>query len=45
MLGEGYRGELEEATLASVARDADYIKALAVSQSAETPMLAFDIAN
>ena len=42
VLGEGYRGELEEATLASVARDADYIKALAVSQSAETPMLAFD---
>jgi biopolymer transport protein ExbB len=41
-IGEGYRGELEEVTLASVARDADYIKALAASQAPETPMLAFD---
>ena len=42
VLGEGYRGEMEEATLAAAARDADYIKALAASQAAETPMLVFD---
>ncbi len=42
VIGEGYRGEMEEATLASVARDADYIKALASSQAAETPMLAIE---
>jgi biopolymer transport protein ExbB len=41
-IGAGFRGELEEVTLAGVARDADYIKALAVSQAAETPMLVFD---
>jgi biopolymer transport protein ExbB len=41
VIGEGYRGEMEEATLAGVARDADYIKALASSQAPETPMLVF----
>jgi biopolymer transport protein ExbB len=42
VIGEGYRGELEEVTLANAPRDADFIKALAVSQTAESPMLVFD---
>jgi biopolymer transport protein ExbB len=42
VVGEGYRGELEELTLAGVARDADFIKALAVSQAPETPMVLFE---
>ncbi len=42
VLGETFRGEMEEATLAAVARDADYIKALAASQAAETSMLVFE---
>ena len=42
VMGETYRGELEEVTLASAPRDADFIKALASSQAAESPMLLFD---
>jgi len=42
VIGEGYRGELEEVTLAGVAREADFIKALASSQAPESPMLVFD---
>ncbi|MEI6299804.1 MAG: DUF2341 domain-containing protein [Betaproteobacteria bacterium] len=42
IIGEAYRGELEEVTLASVARDADFIKALSVSQAPESPMLVFE---
>ena len=42
VIGEGYRGELEEVTLAGASRDSDFIKALASSQSPETPMLVFD---
>lgn len=42
VIGEGFRGELDEITLAGVARSADYIKALAVSQAPESPMVNFD---
>jgi biopolymer transport protein ExbB len=42
VLGEGYKGEMDEATLAGVGRSADYIKALTVSQSAEAAMVVFD---
>ena len=42
VIGEGYKGEMDEAALAGVARSADYIKALSVSQSAETAMVVFD---
>ncbi len=42
VLGDGYRGEMEEATLASTVRDPDYIKALASSQAPESPMLVFE---
>jgi biopolymer transport protein ExbB len=42
VLGDGYRGEFEESTFAGTARDADFIKALATSQAAETPMLVFE---
>lgn len=42
IVGEGFRGELDEVTFAAVARDADFIKALAVSQAAESPMVLFD---
>lgn len=42
VLGEGYRGELDEATLAGAARSAGYVKALAVSQSADSFLLTFD---
>lgn len=41
-LGEGLRGELDEAGLSGVARSADYIKALALSQAAESPLLSVD---
>ena len=40
-LGEGLRGEMDEATLAGTSRTPAYIKALAGSQSADTPMLSF----
>ncbi|WP_205421359.1 DUF2341 domain-containing protein [Dechloromonas sp. HYN0024] len=42
VLADGFRGEVDEIGLAGVARSADYIKALAVSQSAESPMVSFD---
>lgn len=42
IIGDGFRGELDEITLAGVARSADYIKALAGSQAAESPMISFD---
>lgn len=40
-IGEGLRGELDEVTLAGTARPADYIKALAASQIADSPMTTF----
>lgn len=42
VLADGFRGELDEIGLSGVARSADYIKALAVSQGAESPMVNFD---
>jgi biopolymer transport protein ExbB len=42
VLAEGYKGEIDEATLAGAARSAGYIKALAASQAAESPLLSFD---
>lgn len=42
VLGEGYKGEMDEASLAGTGRSADYIKALALSQSAESAMVVFD---
>ena len=42
ILGEGYKGEMDEATFAGVGRSADYIKALALSQAAESAMVVFD---
>jgi biopolymer transport protein ExbB len=42
VLGEGYKGELDELTLAGVARSPNYIKVLAVSQAAESPLVAID---
>lgn len=42
VIGEGYKGEMDEVTLASVARSPAYIRALAVSQTAESPMLSVD---
>lgn len=38
-IGAGYRGELDEVTLAATARPADYIKALHGSQQPDSPML------
>lgn len=38
-IGAGYRGELDEVTLAVAARSADYIKALHGSQQPDSPML------
>ncbi len=42
VVGEGYQGELDEITLAGVARSPDYIKALAISQAAESPMVSLN---
>ena len=42
VFGEKYKGELDEITLAGVARSADYVKALATSQMAESPLLSPD---
>jgi biopolymer transport protein ExbB len=39
-IGAGFRGELDEVTLAAAARSADYIKALHGSQQPDSPMLA-----
>jgi biopolymer transport protein ExbB len=41
VIGEGLKGELDEVSLAGTVRTAGYIKALASSQSADTPMLSF----
>lgn len=40
LIGAGYKGAMDEVTLASTARSAAYIKALALSQLADSPMLA-----
>lgn len=42
-IGAGYRGEIDEVTLAATARSADYIKALHGSQQPDSPM--FDSAD
>lgn len=39
-IGSGFRGDLDEVTLAATARSADYIKALQGSQQPDSPMLA-----
>lgn len=39
-IGAGFRGELDEVTLAAAPRSADYIKALHGSQQPDSPMLA-----
>ena len=41
VIGEGLKGEMDEVTLAGTVRTAGYVKVLAASQSADTPMLAF----
>jgi len=41
VIGEGLRGELDELTLAGTARSGAYVLALAASQAADTPMMAF----
>ncbi|MGZ3240239.1 MAG: DUF2341 domain-containing protein [Burkholderiaceae bacterium] len=40
-IGEGLHGELDEMMLSNSARTADYIKALASSQTPDTPMMTF----
>lgn len=40
VIGEGLKGEMDEVTLAGVARTPGYVKALASSQSADSPLLA-----
>jgi biopolymer transport protein ExbB len=39
LIGAGFRGEIDEVTLAATARSADYIKALHGSQQPDSPML------
>ena len=41
VIGEGYRGDLDELGLAGAARSPAYIKALAASQQADSPMMSF----
>lgn len=41
VLGEGLKGEMDEITLAGAVRTPGYIKAMAGSQGADTPLLAF----
>jgi len=41
VLGEGLKGEMDEVGMAGAVRSPGYIKALAASQSADTPLLAF----
>ena len=41
VIGEGFKGGLDELTLAGVPRSAAYISALAVSQVADSPLLGF----
>jgi biopolymer transport protein ExbB len=40
-IGAGFRGEMDAVTLARTVRSASYLKAVASSQSADSPMLAF----
>lgn len=40
LIGAGFRGDVDEVTLAAAARSADYIKALHGSQQPDSPMLA-----
>ena len=40
-IGDGFQGELDEVTLAATARSASFIKVLAGSQGADTPLMAF----
>jgi biopolymer transport protein ExbB len=40
-LGAGFKGDLDAVTLARVARSPGYIKAMTMSQQADSPMLAF----
>ena len=40
-VGEGFKGGMDEVSLAGTARSPAFIKALAASQSADTPMVAF----
>ncbi len=42
VIGEGLRGELDEVTLAGTARSGEYVKALALSQIADSAMSNFD---
>jgi len=44
-LGEGLVGEMDEVTLAGTARSGEYIKALALSQIADSAMSTFDTAE
>jgi len=41
VIGEGFNGELDEVTLAGIARTESYVKALASSQNSDTPMMSF----
>lgn len=41
VIGEGYNGDLDELGLAGTARSPAYIKALATSQQADSPLMAF----
>ena len=42
VVGEAFRGGMDAATLSNVARSVDYVKALAFTQMADSPMVAFD---
>jgi len=39
LIGEGFRGEMDEVGVANVARSAEYIKALSAAQSAESSLI------
>ena len=40
VIGEGFKGELDEVTLAATARSPAYVQALAASQTADSPLIA-----
>ena len=42
VVGEGFRGGMDAVTLSNTARSADYVKALAFSQMADSAMVGFD---
>ncbi len=42
VVGEGFRGGMDAITLANTARSADYVKALAYTQMADSAMVGFD---